>query len=443
MDFVVHLPLRYEDNTRLTPVNQIYPGTRVQLEGYIDNVSVAYKPKKQLNAKLNVGDYSINLRWLYFYPGQVNQLKSDNKFRVRGEVRRGFHGLEIVHPKILSANTALPQKLSPIYPSTEGLSQQSIQKAIKHALETADLSDTLPEQLVKKYDLMGFAQAIKYLHNPVNDENSHGLESHDNMAWHRIKIDELLAQQIALANARLARQQQKSIALENTNQDLINKFKSILPFELTQAQTKVCQEISQDLTQGYPMHRLLQGDVGSGKTVVAAMAILQAVACGKQAAIMAPTEILAQQHYDKISKWFEKLDINVCLLIGSLTAKQKRLTLENISTGQTQVVIGTQALIQEQVEFNSLCLVVLDEQHRFGVGQRLDLNKKGDTQEQGESIIPHQLNMSATPIPRTLAMTFLADLQVSVIDELPHGRKPIVTKLVVDSRRDELISYLY
>lgn len=442
MDFVVHLPLRYEDNTCVNNINEVQPGQRVQLEGHTTDVTVVYKPKKQLHAKLVHDNAYINLRWLYFYPSQISQLKSGNKFRVRGEVRRGYNGLEIVHPKILSSNRPLPQKLSPIYPTTEGLSQQTIQKAINHALENADLHDTLPQEVINKYKLMPFEQAINQLHNPTSDTNISGLINQDSQAWQRIKLDELLAQQIALINARLARQKQNAIALNDKADSLINKFKDNLPFELTKAQSKVTKEITDDLAQNYPMHRLLQGDVGSGKTVVAAIAILQAVVCNKQAAIMAPTEILAQQHYQKISNWFEPLGINVCLLTSSLTTKQKRIALSSIKDGATQLVIGTQALIQEQVDFKSLSLVVLDEQHRFGVGQRLELNKKGDALKKGEKIIPHQLNMSATPIPRTLAMTFLADLQVSVIDELPSGRKPIVTKLVVDDRREELIHYL-
>lgn len=441
-DFVVHLPLRYEDETRILPISQAQAGQHVQLEGHVIDTQVLYRPRRQLTARLHDSSGQINLRWLHFYPSQVTQLESGKPLRIQGEVRHGFGGLELVHPRITVAGKPLPQSLTPIYPTTDGLSQAALRKAIDHALEHADLSDTLPAEICERWNLLPFEQAIRTLHHPPRDVSYQDLIEHEHPAWLRIKFDELLAQQLALASARAARRAQKAHPLEASAGDLVRALHESLSFRLTAAQSRVIHEISQDLTQSYPMHRLLQGDVGSGKTVVAAFAAAQAIASRAQVAIMAPTEILAEQHYEKLSAWLQPLGVTLTLLTGSLGAGARRKHLQAIATGQAQLVIGTQALIQEHVQFARLGLAILDEQHRFGVGQRLDLSRKGDETSNAEIIAPHQLNMSATPIPRTLAMTFLADLDVSVIDELPPGRTPVLTKLVDDVRRDEVLTHV-
>lgn len=441
-DFVVHLPLRYEDETRIWPVDQAQPGQHVQIEGFVVDSQVQYRPRRQLTARLRDASGQIALRWLHFYPSQIKQLESGKMLRVRGEVRRGFGGLELVHPRITVAGSPLPQALTPVYPTTDGLSQATLRKAIDHALDHADLSDTLPDSVLERWSLPPFKQAIRVLHHPPLDVSNDDLLERRHPAWVRMKFDELLAQQLSLAAARAARKRQKSHVLVGASGDLIDALRESLPFKLTAAQKRVVQEISHDLTQSYPMHRLLQGDVGSGKTVVAAFAAAQAIASQSQVAIMAPTEILAEQHYEKLSGWLQPLGVEVVELKGGLSAGVRRERVAAIASGQAQLVVGTQALIQDHVQFARLGLVILDEQHRFGVGQRLELSRKGDQQQGDRVILPHQLNMSATPIPRTLAMTFLADLDVSVIDELPPGRTPVLTKLVDDVRRDEVIAHV-
>lgn len=441
-DFVVHLPMRYEDETRIVPIASAQLGQPIQIEGNVVDTQVSYRPRRQLTARIRDASGQISLRWLHFYPSQIKQLESGKPLRVRGEVRRGYHGLEIVHPRITMAGAPLSRTLTPVYPTTDGLSQPSLRKAIDHALDHADLSDTLPAEVLEHWSLPPFEQAIRALHHPPPDVSSYELLERRHPAWMRIKFDELLAQQLSLAAARAARRRQKAQVLEYRAGDLCDALHASLPFKLTDAQTRVIQEISHDLAQSYPMHRLLQGDVGSGKTVVAAFAAAQAIACGHQVAIMAPTEILSEQHYEKLSAWLQPLGVTVTELKGSLGAAARRERLAAIASGTVQLVVGTQALIQEHVRFLRLGLVILDEQHRFGVGQRLTLSQKGDQHQEGDLVMPHQLNMSATPIPRTLAMTFLADLDVSVIDELPPGRTPIVTKLVDDARREEVLAHV-
>lgn len=441
-DFVVHLPLRYEDETRVHRIVDVHAGQTVQLEGTVSSVQVQYRGRRQLTARLQDDTGHIGLRWLHFYPSQVKQLESGRRLRFRGEVRRGLTGAELVHPRVSIAGAPLPRSLTPVYPTTDGLSQAALRKAINHALEHADLSDTLPADILKRWGLITFEEAIKVLHHPPTDMSYADLFEREHPAWVRIKFDELLAQQLSLADARAARRSQRAMALHGGTGQLQKSLTDTLPFTLTSSQEKVITEISQDLSKSYPMHRLLQGDVGSGKTVVAAMAALQAIASGTQVALMAPTELLAGQHYDKLAAWLQPLGVQLSWLTGSLTTAARRERLGFIADGTTQLVIGTQALIQDTVEFANLGLVILDEQHRFGVGQRLDLSRKGDTSQDGIIRYAHQLNMSATPIPRTLAMTFLADLDVSVIDGLPPGRAPVTTKLVAESRRDEVLAHV-
>lgn len=441
-DFVVHLPLRYEDETHITPILSVYPGAPAQVEGEVVRSEVQFRPRRQLVAVVEDDTGSLVLRWLNFYPNQQKQVAAGKRVRVRGEVRSGFGGYEMVHPRVTVAGTALPQALTPVYPTTDGLAQASLRKAIDEALAVADLSDTLPPQIRERYGLMPFDQAIRVLHHPSPDISYTGLVERGHPAWTRIKFDELLAQQLSLAAARAARRRQTARALTGNHGRLLDALRASLPFALTGAQERVIAEIISDLSRSFPMHRLLQGDVGSGKTIVAAFAAAQAISSQSQVAIMAPTEILAEQHFQKLVAWLEPLGVTVAWLTGSLATKARKAAIASIESGQAQLVVGTQALIQDKVNFANLGLVILDEQHRFGVGQRLDLSRKGEESEGSLALIPHQLSMSATPIPRTLAMTFFADLDVSVIDELPPGRSPVLTKLVSDARRDEVLSHV-
>lgn len=453
IDFVLHLPIRYEDETVIQPISTLLAGNTAQVEAEVIESEVRYKPRRQLTATIKDQTGILFLRWLTFYPSQQQQMQTGRKWRFRGEVRSGFHGLEIIHPKVTAPSSPLPAALTPIYSTTDGLGQASLRKAISSALMTADLSDTLPEQIVKKLGMLPFNKAIRILHAPAPTEDSDSLIHHHHPAWMRIKFDELLAQQLSLAAARDARRQKKALPLHlSHDQDsLVNRLIRSLPFKLTDSQIKVSAEISSDLTRNFPMYRLLQGDVGSGKTIVAALAALQAVEAGVQVAIMAPTEILAQQHFDKMKLWCEPLGVEICWLTGSMSAKSRKIANEHIQSGQARLIIGTQALIQDTVRFKELGLIIVDEQHRFGVNQRLSLSRKGEINDQDikpnqianlNNLVPHQLTMSATPIPRTLAMTFYADLEVSSIVGLPPGRTPVTTKLVSDTRRDEVISHI-
>jgi ATP-dependent DNA helicase RecG len=330
----------------------------------------------------------------------------------------------------------LPQALTPVYPAGEGLSQTLLRKAITSALTRFDFSDTLPDALRNTLQLIPFEQAIRLLHNPPPDCDEYALMERTHPAWIRVKFDELLAQQLSMKRAQVARRQQgaPSLSIEGS---LCRAFNAALPFALTGAQQRVLTEIREDITASYPMQRLLQGDVGSGKTIVAALAAVQAIDNGYQAVLMAPTEILAEQHFRKIAALIEPFGVQVVWLTGSLKKREKEAARALIESGTAQLVIGTHALIQEDVLFARLGLVIVDEQHRFGVAQRLTLRNKGVDQ------IPHQLMMSATPIPRTLAMTYYADLEVSVIDELPPGRTPIMTRLIDQDRRDEVIERVH
>jgi ATP-dependent DNA helicase RecG len=366
-------------------------------------------------------------------------LASGTRVRARGELKHGFFGAEMVHPtyKVINEGAPLPTELTPVYPSGIGLSQTILRRAIKDAMQRIDFGDTLPAPLLAQMQLCSFEQAVRLLHHPPQQVDEHALEDRSHPAWARIKFDELLAQQLSLKRAQASRRSRDAAVLPVVG-PWSNAFLATLPFKLTGAQQRVLGEIRIDLRQPYPMQRLLQGDVGSGKTVVAALAAMQAIDSGYQAALMAPTEILADQHYRKIAGWLEPLGVNVAWLTGALKKKDKDLALAAIASGQAQLVIGTHALIQDAVQFAKLGLAIVDEQHRFGVGQRLTLRNKGD-----RAAVPHQLMMSATPIPRTLAMTYYADLEVSVIDELPPGRSPIVTRTIDQNRRFEVIERIH
>jgi len=437
-DFIVHLPLRYEDETRVLPIASLRPGQTGQVEAEVLHSEVQYRPRRQLCARVADDSAELSLRWLNFYPSQQKQLSTGARLRIRGEMRSGFHGPEMVHPRISSVNAALPTALTPVYPTTDGLSQASLRRAIDGALREADLDDTLDDEIRRRFGLMEFAAAIRMLHHPPPDIGLEDLYERGHPAWRRIKFDELLAQQLSLAMARAARLQQRARPLPAVQSGLVDALRGSLPFAPTAAQDRVMREISADLARAFPMHRLLQGDVGSGKTVVAALAAAQAIDAGAQVALMAPTEILAEQHFGKLAAWLQPLGARITWLTGSLGTRQRRQATQDIASANADLVIGTQALIQEKVEFARLGLIILDEQHRFGVGQRLQLSRKGED----AALIPHQLSMSATPIPRTLAMTFFADLDVSVIDELPPGRSPVVTKLFSDQRREEVVTHV-
>ena len=445
-DFVLHLPLRYEDETRISSIADLRPNMNAQIEISVVRSDVMLKPRRQLTAVVEDYTGTLNLRWLTFYPSQHQQMQPGKRWRIRGEVRAGYHGLEIIHPRLTVVGSPLPAVLTPVYPSTEGLTQPTIRKTITQALSQVNIADTLPNDLVTRLQLMPFAEAIAVLHSPKPDDDETALLEHTHPAWMRVKFDELLAQQLSLAAARDARRSKRAPSLPKlfeSTQSLTQKLKQSLPFELTQSQNTVIAEISEDLGKTYPMYRLLQGDVGSGKTIVATMAALQAIENGVQVAVMAPTEILAEQHFQKMKVWCEPLGVSICWLTGSLSPKAKREATLRIQSGEARLIVGTQALIQEAIEFENLGLAIVDEQHRFGVNQRLLLSRKGEglTKDQLD-LVPHQLAMSATPIPRTLAMTFFADLEVSSIIGLPPGRSPIVTKLLSAARRDEVIQHI-
>lgn len=432
-DLALHLPLRYEDETRLQRIAELTPGTRAQVEGEIVHSEIIYRPRRALLCRLQEGNELLFLRFLHFYPSQVKSLAIGKRIRVLGEVRMGFFGLEMVHPvcKAAGENMPLPGALTPVYPATAGLSQVQLRKLIQPALDELELTDTLPQPLLNRLKLPDFASSVRLLHNPPPEVNEEALAGCTHPAWQRIKFDELLAQQLSMRLHYRERRSRNAPCI-NASGKLTNQLLNALPFHLTGAQQKAWREISRDLAEPHPMRRLLQGDVGSGKTIVAALAALQAVENGYQAALMSPTEILAEQHYLKLRDWLAPIGIEPVWLSGSLKKKEKQAACERIARGETQLAIGTHVLFQEQVEFSKLGLVIVDEQHKFGVQQRLALRGKG-----GE---PHQLMMSATPIPRTLAMSYYADLDVSIIDELPPGRTPIITKLVADTRREEVLS---
>jgi ATP-dependent DNA helicase RecG len=427
------LPLRYIDETRITAIRDLRSGDQVQVEGEIVHAEVQYRPRKALICRLQDPGGQLSLRFLHFYPSQIAALKVGTKIRVFGEVRGGFFGWEMVHPQYRPVREQEPvlETLTPVYPTTAGLTQAALRKWISWALANDPLSETLPAHIYNKLGLPAFADSLNVLHHPSPDANLRALDERATPAWRRLAFDELLAQQLSMRRHYARRRSLGAPALK-PSKHLVSALLKSLPFPLTAAQQKVAMEISHDLAQAHPMQRLLQGDVGSGKTIVATIAALQAVENGLQAAIMAPTEILAEQHFRKMQGWLEPLNIEVAWLSGSQSKKERAAAMEAVASGAAKLVVGTHALFQEQVQFARLGLAIVDEQHRFGVQQRLSLKQKG-TQA-------HQLMMSATPIPRTLSMSYYADLDVSVIDELPPGRTPIATKLVSDERREEVFA---
>jgi ATP-dependent DNA helicase RecG len=433
-DLLVHLPLRYEDETRITSVNRSFGNEPVQIEVVVHSNEIQFRPRRQMIVRAADDSGEITLRFFSFYPNQQAALSEGSRIRAFGEVRGGFFGAEMVHPRFrkVGDDEPLPSELTPIYPTTAGLANSALQKLIGKALAVGDLSETLPEELRQRLKLPGLARSLRFLHAPPPGTDLDTLHARNHPAWRRVKFDEVLAQQLSLRRAYLARREQGAPVLK-ARDDLGARLLDSLPFGLTGAQVRAMAEIGADLAQPYPMQRLLQGDVGAGKTIVAALAACQAISAGWQAAFMAPTEILAEQHYLKLKDWLEPLGVRVAWLSGSLKTKAKREQLA-ATAAEAQLVVGTHALIQDGVDFAKLGLAIVDEQHRFGVAQRLALRKKGDN--------PHQLMMSATPIPRTLAMSYYADLDVTVLDELPPGRTPIKTRLVADNRRDDVVGFV-
>jgi ATP-dependent DNA helicase RecG len=437
-DLVLHLPLRYDDETRIHPIGDAPSLQDVLVEGRVVECDVKYRPRRQLVCHIEDGTGVLTLRFLNFYPSQVKQLAPGTRVRAFGEIRQGFYGPEMVHPrcKTVSVDAPVPKTLTPVYPTTAGLGQDALRRLIERALKDSDLADTLPVTTTSALRLPRFREAVLLLHTPPPEVSQEDLQVREHPAWRRIKFDELLAQQLSMRIHYRKRKAEGALSMR-PRRTLTKGLLSSLPFSLTRAQKRALAEIERDLAQPYPMQRLLQGDVGSGKTIVAALAALQAVENGAQVAIMAPTEILAEQHYRKFSMWLRELGVEVTWIAGGLRKREKQAALEAVASGRTRIAVGTHALFQDEVQFENLGLAVVDEQHRFGVHQRLALRMKGTRPD--KSTQPHQLMMSATPIPRTLAMSYYADLDVSVIDELPPGRTPVATRLVSDTRRDEVV----
>ncbi|MCL4746164.1 MAG: ATP-dependent DNA helicase RecG [Burkholderiaceae bacterium] len=429
---VLHLPLRYEDLTRVTPIRELRAGELAQVEGEVVRSEVSGRGRRTLVVELRDASATLTLRFFHFYPSQRAQLAPGNRVRAWGEPRGGLFGTEIVHPQIrvVRPGEPLPQRLTPVYPAAAGIGQAWLRAAVRRALDVADWDDAVPAACSAALGLMAPLAALRLLHEPPAGADLESLQQRTPPAWQRVIFDELLAQQLSLRRAREERAARSARPLANTA--LADRLRAALPFTLTGAQQRVWREIGAELAANRPMNRLLQGDVGSGKTVVAALAASQAIGSGAQAALMAPTEILAEQHLVKLRPWLERVGARVAWLASSLKQAEKRKVRAAVAAGEVDLLVGTHALIEQSVEFERLGLAIVDEQHRFGVAQRLALRAKSDEQ-------PHQLMMSATPIPRTLAMSYYADLDVSVIDELPPGRRPVVTKLLAESRRDELV----
>jgi len=440
-DLLFLLPLRYEDRTQLVKIGALVAGKRCLTTGEVLLAETAFRGRRNLLVRLSDGSGQLTLRFFHFSRQQQAQFQTGVHVTCFGEVRRGPAGFEMIHPeyRILRDQqaTATNDSLTPIYPGTEGVQQGRLRNLTDQALRAMleePPPELLPRSVTDKLGMPSLVDAIRYLHRPPPDANVAQMQEGRHPCQQRLAFEELLAHYLSLRNLRALAATEGAFALKH-GQEQVDKFIADLPFELTAAQARVVDEILLDLSQPHPMMRLIQGDVGSGKTVVAAIACLKAIACGVQAAIMAPTEILAEQHWRNFSDWFQPLGIEPAWLSGSQKAAARRESLAAIADGRAQLVIGTHALFQEGVEFDNLALVVIDEQHRFGVHQRMALRDKGV----GRDGHPHQLVMTATPIPRTLAMAAYADLDTSVIDELPPGRRPVSTIAVPDTRRGEII----
>nr|WP_315228310.1 ATP-dependent DNA helicase RecG [uncultured Albidiferax sp.] len=449
IDLALHLPLRYEDETRITRLADAREGDTVQIEATVTHSEITLQSRRQLLVTVDDGSDTCTLRFFSFYPSHQKALAVGARLRVRGEIKGGFLGKQMLHPAFKLASGDLPTALTPVYPSVAGLPQAYLRRAVLGGLKRANLSETLPPgcpnynpaylSQTGTHRPCSLREALLFLHHPAPDVSLAALEDRSHPAWQRLKAEELLAQQLSQLQAKRARDLLQAPPLAAREGGLLDGLRAALPFALTAAQQRVGAEIAADLALPVPMNRLLQGDVGSGKTVVAALAACTAMDAGWQCALMAPTEILADQHFRKLVAWLEPLlaPLGKCVawLTGSQKTKQRREMLEKIASGEAALVVGTHAVIQEKVVFKNLALALIDEQHRFGVAQRLALRSK----MVDGALEPHLLMMTATPIPRTLAMSYYADLDVSTIDELPPGRTPIVTKVIHDARRDEVI----
>jgi len=439
-DMLFHLPLRYEDRTRIYSINELSLHSHVSIEATIETSQITFGKRRMLVVQVNDNTGRLTLRFFNFSAAQKNALSPGKIIRCFGEVRRGRVGFEMSHPEYSLSDTPSEQPtastLTPVYPTTDGLKQLSIRALSEQAVELLNkysVEELLPVQWQPSQ--LALADALLLLHRPPSNTDIIELEQGMHPAQQRLVFEELLAQNLSLLKVREQGQQAKAVSLSSTNK-LEPQFLSQLPFAPTSAQNRVVSEIKADLASPYPMMRLVQGDVGSGKTLVAALSALTAIAQGFQVALMAPTEILAEQHGISFTSWFEPLGIDVAWLGGKTKGKERIETLEKIASGEAQMIVGTHALFQDEVKFNNLVLIIIDEQHRFGVHQRLTLREKG----QFNGCYPHQLVMTATPIPRTLAMTAYADLEVSIINELPPGRTPITTVALPDTRRDDIIT---
>ncbi len=445
-DLILHLPLRFEDETRLTPFARLRPGEVAQVEGVLIHIEQQRGGRAQLLFEIeDAAGHRLRIRLLHFRPNQAAALTPGVTVRAFGEARPGLFGMEMVHPRyrVLRPSTPLPKTLTPVYPSVAALSQYRLRQAIEAELGSADLTDSLPEALRQGLGLPEFSSTLHFLHQPPANADTGLLELRQGPAWARLKFDELLAQQLSLQRAAAERQHQHAIALDDPAK-LCPRLLAALPFTLTAAQARCLDEIRADLAAPHPMHRLLQGDVGSGKTCVAAACAALAVGSGMQAAVMAPTELLAEQLYQKFRDWFTPLGVAVVWLSSAVKGRARNAALAALADGSAPIAVGTHALIQDDVAFTHLGLVIVDEQHRFGVEQRLALRGKagGKAGGKSETTLPHLLMMSATPIPRTLAMSYYADLAISSIDSLPPGRTPIETRVMSDGKRAEVIARL-
>lgn len=440
-DLLFVLPTRYEDRTRVQPIGSLLAGHRAVVEGEVQLTEVVFRRRRQMLCRIADGSGFLTLRFFYFSAAQQEGLARGTRIRCFGEVRRGPLGLEMVHPeyrRIFDDRAPLEDSLTPVYPATEGVSQGRLRMLINLALrelDTAGVRDWLPTSIIAPLGLPPLRDALRYVHKPPVDAALDELEAGKHPAQRRLAFEELLTHQTVMRRLRESTRTDPAWSLDDRD-GLESRFIAALPYSLTSAQQRALDEVDADLARERPMVRLVQGDVGCGKTVVAAAAAARAVGSGRQAALMAPTELLAEQHQRNLDAWFRPLGVTVALVSGSQPARTRRSALEAVAAGEVQIVVGTHALFQEGMQFRDLALVIVDEQHRFGVQQRLRLAEKG----QASGRHPHQLIMTATPIPRTLAMTAYADLDVSVIDALPPGRTPVKTVVAAETRRDEVVA---
>ena len=447
-DLLFHLPYRYIDRTRLIPIGSLIPGSTALCQGTVELVQVLYGRRRSLLCRISDGTGAVTLRFFHFSRAQQTGLKQGVTLRCWGQIRRGNHSLEMIHPEYqrvdMTDDTGLEQTLTPVYPLTQGISQFKLRNLTGQALDALSrdktgLNELLPDEVLKQLASFNLGSAIRFVHRPPRGADVDSLMKGSHPAQQRLAFEELLAHHLSLRLVRKRVQAHEAFSIGKSGNGHVNEFLDNLPFDLTNAQKKVLAEIRKDILQRIPMLRLVQGDVGSGKTVVAAITAIHVIHSGYQVALMAPTEILADQHYFNIKQWFSPINIPVLLLTGKQSRSEKDEVLARLNSARPVAVVGTHALFQEQVAFSNVGLIIIDEQHRFGVDQRLALLEKGMEKTRQ----PHQLIMTATPIPRTLAMTLFADLDISIIDELPPGRQPIKTTVISNEKREEVIRRIH